>query len=251
MPTVLAAAVLAVVGLCAPAGAVCGPTGNGRGDTDLSLRKTKQDLPSPLAFKYLPLSDNSLKQPGVAGSRPAAMPKPLPSKRASWNNTRQSSVDLATFKSEIEDEEKKFICVRGFVKKVQKSGAEAVNCNATGEADVDYHINLVANMSDGFAQSLVVEVTPQIRKAYGWTSAEMTGLQGKDIQVYGLKMFDQWHRHAPKTGAHRMSAWEVHPILFILWEKTTGSGSWAWLQKSGQPKFPTAWGVAADPTCAP
>jgi hypothetical protein len=98
-------------------------------------------------------------------------------------------------------------------------GVESCNCNKTARKDRDYHIAVAKTKTetDG-SKMMVVEVTPKIRAAMGWTEADISGLKGHKVKFTGWMFFDSKHKniarntHFGTATVVRATCWEVHPV---------------------------------------
>lgn len=112
------------------------------------------------------------------------------------------------------------VVIEGYVIGATLEGPESCNCNKTDRADRDYHIAIAKKKTEkDEARMMVVEVTPRVRAAMGWSEAEITGLKRHKVKFTGWLFFDKKHRSSAKnthTGIgkiHRATAWEVHPVM--------------------------------------
>jgi hypothetical protein len=103
--------------------------------------------------------------------------------------------------------------IAGFLVDAKKEGVESPNCHDEDDAQRDFHLYLVSDASEDKASSVIVEITPRIRKDNpGWTLSTMRKIaKAKDeVRITGWLMFDQ--EHASEVGKSRATLWEVHPI---------------------------------------
>jgi len=113
--------------------------------------------------------------------------------------------------------------IEGYVVNVKPGGIESVNCHARAVADRDTHIEIALTANAPETERVVVEVTPQVRKARhpDWTTPELKKLIGKRVRVTGWLFFDAEHKaesaHTCTHCAHawRATAWELHPVTAI------------------------------------
>ena len=189
----------------------CGGTGDG-GDSGTNARKNRSDpLPNPHDVKWSAI--NSLQYPMTA--------KPS---RANWK-----PAELAL----IKPFEGVAVRTSGFLThkvNVENSGSgESTNCHFHADDDVDWHIYLQENASDGMDKAVIVETTPRIRKQHHWDSnvLDKSVGTGNPIRVTGFLMVDPEHRN--QVGKFRGTIWEIHPVTNIEVCKTTSCGDNDWV----------------------
>ena len=103
-----------------------------------------------------------------------------------------------------------------FLQAVSKyeDGAEACNCNLTGERNNDYHLVLGRTPNAPEKQSLTAETTPRIRRT-NWDYDRLKALAKEKtyVRITGWAMLNTQHlgdKH-PIRGTH----WEIHPLTSI------------------------------------
>lgn len=108
------------------------------------------------------------------------------------------------------------VTLAGFLLGAHSGSPETCNCKLSGEANNDYHINIVERPSDRLTSSIVVEMTPKIRANIPeWTLATINGLVTDPnnpplVRVSGYLLFDS--EHVSRSGGERATIWEVHPV---------------------------------------
>jgi hypothetical protein len=117
--------------------------------------------------------------------------------------------------------EGKAAVVEGYLAHVAAEKGESCNCYLSGEANNDFHLNLVSTLAESKLdsttarwKSIVVEMTPRVRKNHsGWSTANLgeVRLHHRRVRVTGWLMLDTAHVIDHHGGA-RASLWEVHPI---------------------------------------
>lgn len=118
--------------------------------------------------------------------------------------------------------------VVGYVDKITVGGVETCNCKTTDPLFRDTHINLTLEpMNSGSKKTVIVEVTPRMRKAMAekgtdWTTNMLRSkFLGRWVKVQGWLLFDEEHADEAENTAPgrprnwRQTAWEVHPITAI------------------------------------
>lgn len=124
--------------------------------------------------------------------------------------------------------------ITGYVRDVVVGGIESCNCQANDAPYRDTHIFLVADTSiTSKAQSVIVEITPQIRKAMSnnsidWSTTTIHTLMHKKIKVKGWLMYDKEHENASENIKHRKTnwrktCWEIHPVTSFEVLKSDGT----------------------------
>ncbi|HWA33137.1 MAG TPA: DUF6359 domain-containing protein [Cyclobacteriaceae bacterium] len=110
--------------------------------------------------------------------------------------------------------------IEGWVIGTKLEGKESCNCNKTDPKDRDYHIAIAKKKTetDG-SKMMVVEVTPKVRAAMGWSTTDVTGLKGHKVKFTGWMFFDTKHKniarntHFGSAAVVRATCWEVHPVM--------------------------------------
>jgi len=102
--------------------------------------------------------------------------------------------------------------------------AELCNCQRKETEHRDFHLWIVSKVGHLKNKSVVIEMTPRVRKNHpDWTIARLNniGTNRFPIRVSGWLMFDQEHAgHIPK---HRANLWEIHPIMKFEYKE---NGRW-------------------------
>jgi hypothetical protein len=193
-------------GTCSPPSATCGPDGDASGDPETNHLKNRVDVPSGNHYHEVTFTAiTSLAVPHVHTTRKA------------W-----TAADRALAAAQITPFEGGAVSVVGFLVndhpsvgvKVEK--AEKTNCGCTGAAEVDWHMPLAPAAGQLEKTSIVVEVTPRVRKDHpNWTTARLDPLvdASTPVRVSGWLMFDP--DHPAHLGVFRATLWEVHPITKI------------------------------------
>jgi hypothetical protein len=114
---------------------------------------------------------------------------------------------------------------------------ESVNCNLSGHLSNDVHATLASRVDSSPFEGVVIEFTPQTRRA-SWLGA-FTKAQKADhpVLVVGPLFYDSFHvvnedaKHSRPGQPPRASLWEVHPVLqvFVCSQKPCDpniSGQW-------------------------
>ena len=88
---------------------------------------------------------------------------------------------------------------------------ETCNCYLKGQANNDFHLNLVPRKNDSMQDSVVIELSPRSRHT-NWKLATLEALADTITYVRetGWLMFDS--AHANFSHMPRAMAWEVHPV---------------------------------------
>jgi hypothetical protein len=110
------------------------------------------------------------------------------------------------------------VAVKGYLINAHASGAEACNCRLKGQANNDFHLNIITAKNEGkkkkplMFQSLVIEMSPRSRLA-GWKLPTLKVLEDQRmyVRVTGYLMYDT--AHIKFQSLPRASAWEIHPIM--------------------------------------
>ena len=171
-------------------GRTCGPTGSGS-DPENNRRKNRTDLPT---------SYHAVTFDAIGGLPDDGYPR----RRSSWS--AQQASEIGRFEGVA-------VTVEGYLVAIKVQGGEGTNCGFTGAANVDWHVALVETSGDGEAESIVVEVTPRIRRNHPkWTKGRLSPwVDSSDpVRIRGWLMFDPYH--TDHIGKFRKSLWEIHPI---------------------------------------
>jgi hypothetical protein len=114
--------------------------------------------------------------------------------------------------------------VEGYLAGYKLEIPEAPNCYSTAAHDKDYHLWLSKDAHQSQRQSVVVELTPRVRVSHpGWTEERLAALVDAQarVRVSGWLMLDQMHPE--NVGRNRVTLWEVHPIMRLEWQSSSGS----------------------------
>ena len=123
---------------------------------------------------------------------------------------------LGFAESEDEGQEAQAVELKGHLLNYRHEGAESPNCHS--DTRKDYHIwvgtvGADASDSDARAESVVVELTPNIQDQHSDWAGKLHSLMDRDVCVKGWLFFD--HDHADQVGKTRGTQWEIHPIMKI------------------------------------
>jgi hypothetical protein len=182
---------------CASSLAVCPTAGCGGGD---KLLDTKKNISAAPSADYQVMSFDDFRH--LESERPTA-----------WKSgqSRQEVVDMG---------EGTPVMLTGFLLGAHSGSPETVNCKLSGEANNDYHINVVENDDDIQTASVVVEMTPKLRPGKAnWTLPGLRTLPVASskthalVRVAGYLLFDS--EHVSGNGGERMTIWEIHPVMRV------------------------------------
>ena len=189
----------------------CGGTGDG-GDAATNARKNRTD-PLPQAHDVDWNTINSLPYPAA------------PASRASWTKAQLAAI------APYEGVAVRTIGYLSHTVNVENTGSgESTNCHFHADGDVDWHIYLQQNPTDGMDKAVIVETTPRIRSLHHWDPAVLdkwVGSSGKPVRITGFLMLDPEHRN--QVGQYRGTVWEIHPITNIEVCNTTSCGDSDWV----------------------
>jgi hypothetical protein len=178
---------------CATSLAVCPPEGCGGGDPSLNKKKnvTTEPTGAPEEFTFEDFATLETERPGPGEYTPG----------------QRSAIE--------ELGEDTFVALHGFMIGAHPGQPETCNCKLSGEANNDFHINLVQNKTQGLTDSVVVEMTPKVRpKHSSWTlgnlQARLDDTNPPYVRVSGLLLLDT--EHISRSGGPRMTIWEIHPV---------------------------------------
>jgi hypothetical protein len=194
-----------------PAGKTCPADGAARGpggkfDSVTNHRKNRVDIPE---------SYHSITVGFLTGKATPGLPQPRPPGRD------RNGLDM----TKLTPYEGAAISVEGFLKGVRVEnqsdgpgkGGESANCYSVDASKVDWHMYLVANKTDGEAQSVNVETTPRLRQSPGfqWDEKQIAKRleAGQLFRISGWLMLDP--EHQASVGQSRATLWEIHPITKI------------------------------------
>jgi hypothetical protein len=180
-------------GGCAASLAACPVSGCGGGDKLLDTKKNQQATPAD----YAAMSFDDFRH--LEEERPTT-----------WKQGQN--------RSEVEQlGEGSAVMLAGYLFGAHSGSVETVNCKLSGEANNDYHINIVENDGDPQTASVVVEMTPKMRPGnHGWdlkTLRAIPAAPGKQhafVRVSGYLLFDS--EHVTRSGGERMTIREIHPV---------------------------------------
>jgi hypothetical protein len=170
---------------------VCGPLGKSSDAKIKSLNGNKNRTDIPEASSYLPVDWNVLSQ--------------LPS-------------------TEVDRVQGAPVEVEGYLShKMNVEGAESTNCGLTNPDDVDWHMYLTNQPTQGIADAIIVETTPRTRPLHSWDQKTLRSLVDSHtkVRVSGWLMYD-W-QHLDMVGKQRATVWEIHPITRIETEDSRGN----------------------------
>ncbi len=163
----------------------CLMTGCGGGDGELNKRKNRTAVPSAANILSRTLDQiRGWQQP------------------VSW----QSGGDRVS----LAFREDKAVAVMAYLRDARKSGKESTNCKLRGEANNDFHLDLISNPDAPRASAVAAEITPRFRPA-GWDFEKLDSL-GEDtrfVRVTGWITLDTMHISNPLV---RATNWEIHPV---------------------------------------
>jgi hypothetical protein len=114
--------------------------------------------------------------------------------------------------------------VEGYLQGYKLEGREPTNCYSSDPAERDYHLWFAENPHEARKRSIVIEITPRVRRAHpGWTEERLAALVASQmrVRVSGWVMLDQMHPE--RVGLNRVTLWEIHPIMHIDVQQT---GRW-------------------------
>jgi hypothetical protein len=178
---------------CAVSLDACPARGCGGGDPSLDAKKNVLQQPTgqPQEFTFEDFVHLEAERPGPGGYTPS-------------------------MRQEIEEMgEDTFVALHGYMIGAHPGSPETANCKLSGEENNDFHINLVERKTDRLTNSVVVEMTPKIRRGHpNWTLSVLHGLLDETnppyVRVSGFLMLDT--EHINKSGGPRMTIWEIHPV---------------------------------------
>lgn len=195
------------------ASGTCGPDGDTSGDPSTNHLKNRVDVP---ATYHAVTFDAMLKLPIL----PAGSP------------TTRTSPNWPTVAPLVTPLEGAPLSVEGFIVKVKKeTSGEKTNCKFTQPTEIDWHVPLVTTATDPENLSVVVELTPRVRKNHpNWTEGNLTPSGPKPLfRISGWLLYDPDHpghlfdpAH-PKPKRYRRTLWELHPVTKI---EVQQAGAW-------------------------
>ena len=182
-------------------GQPCGPRGSEGSDWKTNRRKNRNDSP---AVSY-----------AVRWQAIAELPLLLAQARARTGWSDSDSAAVAQFEGIP-------LTVTGFIAKIsnQKGNSESTNCGATGEANTDWHMALVATHTAAESTAVVVEPTPRFKRRHpNWIEAELAPWVGPardpvdSVRITGFLFYDPSHKNHLRR--YRSTLWELHPVTRI------------------------------------
>jgi hypothetical protein len=180
---------------CATSLSSCPASGCGGGDA--LLNKKKSNLVEPSSFEVITFDDF----------------RHLESERPTEWKDGQS-------RKEVEElGEGTAVMLTGYLLGAHSGSPETTNCKLSGEANNDYHINIVEHEDDFQTDSVVVEMTPKSRiEKPEWTLSTLHKLSTPShrlalVRVSGFLLFDS--EHVKVSGGERSTIWEIHPITKV------------------------------------
>jgi len=180
----------------------CPPEGDG-GDPELNRLKNRVDEGKYLSVDFGVLIDIS-------------WPRDIErERRGRWSQSDRE---------DVEQYEGTPVSVEGYLAGAKEEGPESPNCHGEEGEMRDFHLWLVKNADDDRSQSMVVEVTPRIRKDHPrWDLDDIRKLvkDGRHVRVSGWLMLDP--EHPDQVGKTRGTIWEIHPIMKI---EVENHGAW-------------------------
>jgi|SRR5215213_1180490 len=177
---------------------------NDHNDPELNKAKNRVDD----SVRYFPVSFDEIKNL----EKPPTFRK---TKRSTW--TQADKAVIAKYEgTPIQLEGFLVLTVKGnrLVGAVLQN-AELCNCHRPEPEHRDFHLWMVAKIGYLKDKSIVIEMTPRVRKNHpNWIVANLSyiGINRLPIRVSGWLMFDQEHAGHIRTG-HRANLWEIHPIM--------------------------------------
>ena len=109
------------------------------------------------------------------------------------------------------------VMLAGYLFGAHSGSPETCNCKLSGEANNDYHVNIVEHADDSMTDSVVVEMAPKWRsKVPEWNLDKLRSLPHPDgsslplVRISGYLLFDS--EHVTRSGGERMTMWEIHPV---------------------------------------
>ncbi len=178
---------------CKSSLADCPPEGCGGGDPLLNQKKNRLDSP---ADPYQPIRFADILH--------------LEEERPTHWDTGQARDEVEQMGEDIP------VMMSGFLIGAHEGSPESCNCKLSGEANNDYHINIVERPEDRRRDSVVVEMSPKMRANIPqWTLNRINGLITDPsnpplVRVSGYLLFDS--EHVSRSGGERATIWEIHPV---------------------------------------
>jgi hypothetical protein len=174
----------------------CPPEGDG-GDSELNILKNRVDVYD----NWFPVSFDTvydLPWPDDIKTR---------QERSTWS---------ASARATIAEHEGLPIAVEGYLPRAKREKEESCNCHGTTIDKQDFHLYLTKDPNDGIKDSIVVEMTPRVRKDHpSWTlpAVQQFVNDQERVRISGWLMFDQ--EHIDVVGKYRGTVWEIHPIMRV------------------------------------
>jgi len=164
------------------------------GDTRLNKKKNRKDIPAQVSYQPMTFEDF-----------------------LHLEEERPTQWTTGQLRNEVEAlGEDTPVALAGYLIGAHPGSPETCNCELSGEANNDYHINLVERPGDRLWNSIVVEMTPRVRPSFPqWTLQNIQGLitdinNPPLVRVSGYLLFDS--QHVSRSGGPRITIWEVHPV---------------------------------------
>jgi len=178
---------------CKSSLANCPPEGCGGGDPLLNEKKNRLDAPTT-AYQSMGFADF-----------------------LHLEEERPTHWDTGQARDEVEQMgEDTPVMLAGFLLGAHSGSPESCNCKLSGEANNDFHINIVERATDRMQDSIVVEMTPKMRATIPqWTLNGINSLVSDPskpplVRVSGYLLFDS--EHVSRSGGERATIWEIHPV---------------------------------------
>lgn len=178
---------------CADSLDACPAEGCGGGDPSLNVKKNVLTKPTgkPEEFTFEDFATLEAERPGPGEYTPG---------------DRKAIEEMG---------EDTFVALNGYLIGAHPGSPETCNCKLSGEANNDFHINLVERPTQGLTESVVVEMTPKMRRGNPtWTLTNLQNLLDETkppyVRVSGLLLLDT--EHISRSGGPRITIWEIHPV---------------------------------------
>ena len=165
-------------------------------------------------------------RPRVFSAADMMNPNVLPVHKGSGKDIRSTWRQTQAFQL-VSQTETRQATIEGYVATVKPGSAESCNCEFTGAANVDTHVNVIdrpanpnADTKTFAAHSVIAEVTWRIRNADhpDWTVGNLKQLdlanRGARVRITGDLLYDNVHLDMIRNG-FRGTLWEIHPIRRI------------------------------------
>jgi hypothetical protein len=116
------------------------------------------------------------------------------------------------------------ISITGYLAGAKEEGPESPNCHGDDHAFRDFHLWLVSSPGADRSGSIVVEVTPRLRRKHPeWSLDRIRALvrAKTQVRISGWLMLDP--EHPDQVRKTRGTIWEIHPIMKI---EVAEAGAW-------------------------